>query len=228
MLSDVPTNKYKSAIDTKISTNNYGFRKWGNLKSLSLKIFIVGDSFTMSMYASDNQTYYSILADNLDTEVFTYGCSGYGTLQEYMIINKYFDTIKPDIVILDVSLKSSSGIELLKDIKSQYPKLPVLVLSMFDEALYAERALRAGAMEAAIATPPSKSGTPTKETRSVLPIPIRKLEMSWLRPNATARPMTLPTDTSPKLPRRTILTTELASAPRDIRIPISRDRRATV
>ncbi len=51
----------------------------------------------------------------------------------------------PDIVISDISLKSASGIELLKDIKIHYPKLPVLMLSMHDESVYAQRALRAGA-----------------------------------------------------------------------------------
>lgn len=53
--------------------------------------------------------------------------------------------LKPDAAIVDISLKGSSGIELLKNIKVQYPKLLVLVLSMHDESLYAERALRAGA-----------------------------------------------------------------------------------
>ena len=53
--------------------------------------------------------------------------------------------IKPDLVIVDVSLKDSDGLELLKEIKSQFPELPVLVLSMHDESLYAERALRSGA-----------------------------------------------------------------------------------
>lgn len=52
---------------------------------------------------------------------------------------------KPDLIIVDIALKSSSGIELIKDIHSRWPKLPVLVVSMHDEALYAERALRAGA-----------------------------------------------------------------------------------
>jgi DNA-binding NarL/FixJ family response regulator len=51
----------------------------------------------------------------------------------------------PDVAVVDVSLKNSYGIELLKDIKIRFPKLPVLMLSMYDEALYAERALRAGA-----------------------------------------------------------------------------------
>lgn len=54
-------------------------------------------------------------------------------------------TLRPDAAIVDISLKGSSGIELLKNIKVQYPKLLVLVLSMHDESLYAERALRAGA-----------------------------------------------------------------------------------
>ena len=53
--------------------------------------------------------------------------------------------LQPDMVTVDISLKESSGIELIKDIKVQYPNLPVLTLSMHDEGIYAERALRAGA-----------------------------------------------------------------------------------
>jgi DNA-binding NarL/FixJ family response regulator len=52
---------------------------------------------------------------------------------------------KPDLVIADLALKTSLGIELIKDIHSRWPRLPVLVVSMLDETLYAERALRAGA-----------------------------------------------------------------------------------
>jgi DNA-binding NarL/FixJ family response regulator len=51
----------------------------------------------------------------------------------------------PDLVIADISLKESHGLELIKDIKALYPSLPILVLSMYDESLYAERSLRAGA-----------------------------------------------------------------------------------
>jgi DNA-binding NarL/FixJ family response regulator len=50
-----------------------------------------------------------------------------------------------DVVLLDITLGSRSGIEVLKDIKVQFPKLPVLMLSMHDEGVYAHRALRAGA-----------------------------------------------------------------------------------
>ena len=53
--------------------------------------------------------------------------------------------IKPTIAIVDISLKGSNGLELLKDLKAHNIDVPVLVLSMHDESLYAERALRAGA-----------------------------------------------------------------------------------
>jgi DNA-binding NarL/FixJ family response regulator len=52
---------------------------------------------------------------------------------------------KPDVAIVDISLKNSSGIELIKDLKESHPEIAVLVLSMHDESVYAERALRAGA-----------------------------------------------------------------------------------
>lgn len=55
------------------------------------------------------------------------------------------DSLKPDIAIVDVSLQGASGIDLTKSIKERFPPLPVLVLSMHDETLYAERAIRAGA-----------------------------------------------------------------------------------
>jgi len=51
----------------------------------------------------------------------------------------------PDIAIVDITLKDTYGIELIKQLKELHPKLPILVLSMHDESLYGERALRAGA-----------------------------------------------------------------------------------
>jgi DNA-binding NarL/FixJ family response regulator len=58
---------------------------------------------------------------------------------------KAISELRPDVVIVDITLKKSDGIELTKSIKAQYPKLPVIVLSIHDESVYAERALRAGA-----------------------------------------------------------------------------------
>lgn len=54
--------------------------------------------------------------------------------------------LSPDVVIIDISLPGSNGIELLKAMKAETPKLPMLVVSMHDESLYALRALRAGAL----------------------------------------------------------------------------------
>jgi DNA-binding NarL/FixJ family response regulator len=52
----------------------------------------------------------------------------------------------PNLAIVDITLKTSSGLELVKNIRALSIGVPVLVLSMHDESLYAERALRAGAM----------------------------------------------------------------------------------
>jgi DNA-binding NarL/FixJ family response regulator len=52
---------------------------------------------------------------------------------------------RPDIALIDISLKNESGLELVKNLESQFPLVALIVLSMHDEALYAERALRAGA-----------------------------------------------------------------------------------
>jgi len=52
---------------------------------------------------------------------------------------------KPDLAILDLSLKESSGFELIKSLRSATPELKIIVLSMHDERLYAERCIRGGA-----------------------------------------------------------------------------------
>jgi len=53
---------------------------------------------------------------------------------------------RPDLAIIDLTLKNSDGLELIKDIRSRWPKLRMLVVSMHDESLYAERVIRAGAL----------------------------------------------------------------------------------
>lgn len=63
----------------------------------------------------------------------------------------------PDLVIVDISLGGTSGIDLIKAIKKDYEDLPVLVVSMHEENLYAERALRAGAMGYVMKHEPSKT-----------------------------------------------------------------------
>ncbi|HXT13869.1 MAG TPA: response regulator transcription factor [Candidatus Angelobacter sp.] len=56
------------------------------------------------------------------------------------------EALKPQLVIADISLKESSGLELMRNIKAQYSGLPILVVSGHDESIYAEIAFRAGAL----------------------------------------------------------------------------------
>ena len=58
---------------------------------------------------------------------------------------KEIRSVKPDLIIADISLKDSDGIDLVRHVKKHYAHIPVLVLSMHDEYLYAQRALHAGA-----------------------------------------------------------------------------------
>ncbi len=62
------------------------------------------------------------------------------TFQALELIEK----MKPDLVLADITLPDKSGLELIKDVQAMHPKIPVLVISMHDETLYAERVLRAG------------------------------------------------------------------------------------
>jgi len=82
------------------------------------------------------------LAQLIDQEPDLHVCGQAEDAHEAMRIIK---AESPDLAIVDLSLKETSGMELIKDAKIQYPHLPVLTLSMHDEAVYAERALRAGA-----------------------------------------------------------------------------------
>jgi len=68
-----------------------------------------------------------------------------GEAEEAQAALKEVAARKPDILIVDISLKGPDGIDLLKNLRALYPDLPVLILSMHDESIYAERALRARA-----------------------------------------------------------------------------------
>ena len=54
-------------------------------------------------------------------------------------------TARPDLLLLDISMPGKNGLEIIKDLRVMHPDVPVLVVSMHDESLYAERVLRAGA-----------------------------------------------------------------------------------
>jgi hypothetical protein len=81
------------------SQKQYGFRQFGDLDSKKMRLLVIGDSFTHATAVSDDRTYHALLAQLLDVEVFAYGAGGYGTLQELMILDRYIDTIRPDVIL---------------------------------------------------------------------------------------------------------------------------------
>jgi DNA-binding NarL/FixJ family response regulator len=68
-----------------------------------------------------------------------------GEAEEAMGALHVLASAHPDVLIVDISLTGPDGLDLLKTIRTTHPTLPVLILSMHDESIYAERALRAGA-----------------------------------------------------------------------------------
>jgi DNA-binding NarL/FixJ family response regulator len=68
-----------------------------------------------------------------------------GEAADYAAAIKLVSTTRPDIAVVDLGLKSGSGIELIKRLSAEHKKLLMIVWSMYSEELYAERALRAGA-----------------------------------------------------------------------------------
>ncbi len=82
-----------------VTQNDHGFRLFGDLRTANPTIMVVGDSFTQASEVSDDQTYYSVVKDLLNVEIFAYGASAYGTLQEYMILDTYIDRIHPDVIL---------------------------------------------------------------------------------------------------------------------------------
>jgi DNA-binding NarL/FixJ family response regulator len=68
----------------------------------------------------------------------------------------HLDTHEPDAVILDISLKDSYGLDLISYVNSFHENTPIVVYSMFDEAVYAERAIKAGAKAYLMKTEPTR------------------------------------------------------------------------
>lgn len=101
-------------------------------KSAKLRVFLVDDHPLVRKGISD------CIHDEADMTV----CGHAGTAAEAL---SAIASQKPDVALVDISLPGRDGIELTKDIKTQSPRTQVLVLSMHDESLYAQRALRAGA-----------------------------------------------------------------------------------
>ena len=97
------TRTFKKYGEVPYSTTQYGFRVFGNINTTKTKIFIIGDSQTAARKVTDGETYYDYIEQHTESEIFAYGGGGYGTLQEYMILDKFFNLIQPDIILWQFS-----------------------------------------------------------------------------------------------------------------------------
>lgn len=86
-----------------------GAEIFGDSSTKKYKIFILGDSFTDSGGVSESMRYYNVIKERLNAEIFVYASGGYSTLQEYLALDKYYDQIKPDLVILQVCYNDFFG-----------------------------------------------------------------------------------------------------------------------
>jgi DNA-binding NarL/FixJ family response regulator len=90
----------------------------------------------------DHPIYRDGLARLIESDKGLRVCGMAGDVQEAL---KLAEETSPDLVIADISLPGRNGLELVKDLVAAHPGIPVIVLSMHDEMVYAERVLRAGA-----------------------------------------------------------------------------------
>ncbi|WP_419660374.1 two component system response regulator [Desulfosarcina variabilis str. Montpellier] len=100
------------------------------------------DSPKRILIVEDHPIFQMGLVDLIQQEADLQVC---GAVEDVSDACQAIDTLKPDLVIVDLSLKQSNGFDLLQCIKTQHRSLPVLVLSMHDEQIHAERCLRSGA-----------------------------------------------------------------------------------
>lgn len=80
-----------------------GKQVFGDLHTGKYKILIIRDSFTDGNGLREDEMYYTQLKKTFDAELFVYGGLGYGTLQEYMILDRYVDAVKPDLILIQLT-----------------------------------------------------------------------------------------------------------------------------
>jgi DNA-binding NarL/FixJ family response regulator len=102
----------------------------------------VRDQKRRVLIVEDHPLFRAMLVQLIDQELGMMVCGEADNLRDAL---KLVEETHPDAAIVDLALKGSSGLELIKSLKSQQLLVPVLVLSMHEERMYAERVLRAGA-----------------------------------------------------------------------------------
>lgn len=90
------------AYPVHYQTFQHEFRIYGDPYTDRKKVFFLGDSFTQAAEVSDTSTFYHHLCEKLNFECFAYGMSGFGTLQEFLFLQHHIDSIRPDVLVLQM------------------------------------------------------------------------------------------------------------------------------
>jgi DNA-binding NarL/FixJ family response regulator len=130
-------------MTTKTSTTKLSSRPTPEAKGNVRRVFLVDDHPLIRKGIND------LISEQPDLQV----CGEAGSAPQAVAA---IARLKPDLVIVDISLPGRDGIELIKDLRSRHRAMPILALSMHDEALYAERVLHAGARGYVMKSAPSQ------------------------------------------------------------------------
>lgn len=92
--------KFRDYGNIEYRTVDRGFRVFGNVNTDKAKLFTIGDSYTHAAQVSNGDAYYDWIGkEDPHLELFVFGCNGYGTYQESLVIDKYYEEIQPDIIL---------------------------------------------------------------------------------------------------------------------------------
>ena len=90
--------------DISMSTGPRGFRRFDDTTATKIRVLVIGDSFTEAAQVSDGEAFFDEIARRLPgLGIFAHGTGGYGTLQEVMILRRELDSIRPDVILWQLS-----------------------------------------------------------------------------------------------------------------------------
>jgi hypothetical protein len=106
----------------RMTQDAHGFRLWGDVNTTKPRVFVLGDSYTQADDIDDQQTFHAILAQRFPgAEFWAFGCSGYGTYQQMMILQEVQPQVRPDVLVLQLS--SNDVVNNLAELESCMPFL---------------------------------------------------------------------------------------------------------
>ena len=98
---------FPGEIKNTIRTNSLGFRDAEPKRGERKKILVLGDSFVSNISVGDDEGFTEIMENSLrDFDVLNFGVNGYGQVQEYLLMEKWFDSIQPDVIVLIIYLQN--------------------------------------------------------------------------------------------------------------------------